>query len=149
MAALKLLERVEELNYIVLECLAERTLADRYQVMLAGGKGFDPRVKEWLSVLLPLALDREVCIITNMGAIDPPGAQKEILDLASSLGLEITVAVAYESSISGPENSVLSNEWEWQREEAHILVQPPLYIAWKLTNHMSSLLLGLLMQHYF
>ncbi|VAI88778.1 unnamed protein product [Triticum turgidum subsp. durum] len=110
MAALKLLERVEELNYIVLECLAERTLADRYQVMLAGGKGFDPRVKEWLSVLLPLALDREVCIITNMGAIDPPGAQKEILDLASSLGLEITVAVAYESSISGPENSVLSNE---------------------------------------
>ncbi|KAF7096423.1 hypothetical protein CFC21_098367 [Triticum aestivum] len=110
MAALKLLERVEELNYIVLECLAERTLADRYQVMLSGGKGFDPRVKEWLSVLLPLALDREVCIITNMGAIDPPGAQKEILDLASSLGLEITVAVAYESSISGPENSVLSNE---------------------------------------
>lgn len=42
-AALKLLERVEELNYIVLECLAERTLADRYQVMLSGGKGFDPR----------------------------------------------------------------------------------------------------------
>uniref|UniRef100_A0A8I6YQ45 Acyclic terpene utilisation N-terminal domain-containing protein n=1 Tax=Hordeum vulgare subsp. vulgare TaxID=112509 RepID=A0A8I6YQ45_HORVV len=110
MAALKLLERVEELNYIVLECLAERTLADRYQVMLSGGKGFDPRVKEWLSMLLPLALDREVCIITNMGAIDPPGAQKEILDLASSLGLEITVAVAYESSTSGPENSVLSNE---------------------------------------
>lgn len=90
-------------------------------------------VKEWLSVLLPLALDREVCIITNMGAsktmltvvllyligfvfsiryckclshllVDPPGAQKEILDLASSLGLEITVAVAYESSISGPGN---------------------------------------------
>ena len=36
--------------------------------------------------------------------VDPPGAQKEILDLASSLGLEITVAVAYESSISGPGN---------------------------------------------
>ena len=43
MAALKLLERVEELNYIVLECLAERTLADRYRVMMSGGKGFDPR----------------------------------------------------------------------------------------------------------
>lgn len=68
MAALKLLERVEELNYIVLECLAERTLADRYRVMISGGKGFDPRVKEWLSMLLPLALDRGVCIITNMGA---------------------------------------------------------------------------------
>ncbi|CAM0905835.1 unnamed protein product [Alopecurus aequalis] len=110
MAALKLLERVEELNYIVLECLAERTLADRYRVMLTGGKGFDPRVKEWLSVLLPLALERGVCIVTNMGAIDPPGAQKEILDLASNLGLEITIAVAYESSISHSGNSVSSNE---------------------------------------
>jgi len=109
-AALKLLERVEELNYIVLECLAERTLADCYRLMMSGGKGFDPRVKKWLSVLLPLALDREVCIITNMGAIDPPGAQKEILDLASDLGLEITVAIAYESPISHSGSSVLSNE---------------------------------------
>ncbi|BAF21477.1 uncharacterized protein [Oryza sativa Japonica Group] len=107
MAALKLLERVKELNYLVLECLAERTLVDRYQIMMSGGKGYDPRVKEWLSVLLPLALDRGVCIITNMGAVDPLGAQEEVLELASNLGLEITVAVAYETS-SG--NSVFSNE---------------------------------------
>jgi hypothetical protein len=31
-------------------------------------------------------------------SVDPLGAQKEILNLASILGLEITVAVAYESS---------------------------------------------------
>jgi hypothetical protein len=30
--------------------------------------------------------------------VDPLGAQKEVLNLASILGLEITVAVAYESS---------------------------------------------------
>lgn len=30
--------------------------------------------------------------------VDPLGAQKEVLNLASLLGLEITVAVAYESS---------------------------------------------------
>jgi hypothetical protein len=41
LAALKLLQRVQELNYLVLECLAERTLADRYQVMLSGGDGYD------------------------------------------------------------------------------------------------------------
>ncbi|KAG8080681.1 hypothetical protein GUJ93_ZPchr0007g4932 [Zizania palustris] len=109
-AALKLLERVKELNYLVLECLAERTLADRYQIMMSGGKGYDPRVREWLSVLLPLALDREVCIITNMGAVDPIGAQKEVLELASNLGLEITVAVAYEVPTACSGNSVLSNE---------------------------------------
>lgn len=43
MAALKLLQRVKELNYIVLECLAERTLAERYQVMVSGGDGYDSR----------------------------------------------------------------------------------------------------------
>lgn len=42
-AALKLLQRVEELDYLVLECLAERTLAERYHAMKSGGKGYDPR----------------------------------------------------------------------------------------------------------
>lgn len=43
LAALKLLKRVRELNYLVLECLAERTLADRYQIMVSGGDGYDSR----------------------------------------------------------------------------------------------------------
>lgn len=43
LGALKLLQRVKELNYLVLECLAERTLADRYQVMVSGGDGYDSR----------------------------------------------------------------------------------------------------------
>lgn len=30
--------------------------------------------------------------------MDPLGAQEEVLELASNLGLEITVAVAYETS---------------------------------------------------
>lgn len=41
LAALKLLQRVKELNYLVLECLAERTLAEHYQIMLSGGDGYD------------------------------------------------------------------------------------------------------------
>ncbi|GJN36441.1 hypothetical protein PR202_gb25345 [Eleusine coracana subsp. coracana] len=109
-AALKLLERVKELNYLVLECLAERTLADRYRIMASGGKGYDPRVKVWMSALLPLALERKVCIITNMGAMDPLGAQKEVLEVASSLGLEIVVAVAYESSSKPQGSAQLSDE---------------------------------------
>lgn len=43
MAALKLLQRVKQLNYLVLECLAERTLADCFQTMSAGGDGYDSR----------------------------------------------------------------------------------------------------------
>lgn len=41
LAALKLLKRVKELDYIVLECLAERTLSERYQAMVSGGYGYD------------------------------------------------------------------------------------------------------------
>ncbi|XP_078182603.1 propionyl-CoA carboxylase isoform X1 [Carex rostrata] len=95
-AALKLLESVPELDYLVLECLAERTLADGYKKIMFGGEGYDPRIQEWMSLLLPLAVQRGVCIITNMGAVDTLGAQKAVLGVATDLGLKITVSVAYE-----------------------------------------------------
>ncbi|RDY13128.1 hypothetical protein CR513_01986 [Mucuna pruriens] len=98
LAALKLLQRVEELNYLVLECLAERTLADRYQIMMSGGDGYDSYISNWMHMLLPLALERGTCIITNMGAMDPLGAQQKVLEIASSLGLNVSVAVAHEVS---------------------------------------------------
>ncbi|XP_065005170.1 uncharacterized protein LOC103983438 isoform X1 [Musa acuminata AAA Group] len=104
LAALKLLQTVKELDYLVLECLAERTLAERYQHMMAGGKGYDSRISDWMSMLLPLAVERGICIITNMGAVDPLGAQQEVLDIASKLGLSITTAAVYEvcQEKSGP-----------------------------------------------
>ncbi|XP_062000698.1 uncharacterized protein LOC133717943 isoform X1 [Rosa rugosa] len=100
LAALKLLQRVKELNYIVLECLAERTLAERYQVMVSGGDGYDSRISDWMRLLLPLAVERGTCIITNMGAMDPPGAQEKVIEIASSLGLSVSVAVAHEISLT-------------------------------------------------
>ncbi|XP_042398738.1 uncharacterized protein LOC121989023 isoform X3 [Zingiber officinale] len=112
-AALKLLRTVKELDYLVLECLAERTLAERYQLMMSGGKGYDTRIKfvrniaslcstskiklsDWMSMLLPLAVERGTCIITNMGAVDPLGAQQVVLDLTTKLGFDITIAAVYE-----------------------------------------------------
>ncbi|XP_010055176.2 uncharacterized protein LOC104443465 isoform X2 [Eucalyptus grandis] len=107
-AALKLLQRVEGLNYLVLECLAERTLADRYQEMMSGGDGFDSRISEWMALLLPLAVERGICIITNMGAVDPIGAQAKVLEVASGLGLQLTVAVAREVSFTEASNQGIS-----------------------------------------
>ncbi|OIW17024.1 hypothetical protein TanjilG_15770 [Lupinus angustifolius] len=75
LAALKLLQRVRELNYLVLECLAERTLADRYQIMASGGHGYDSHM-------------------------DPLGAQQKVLEIASNLGLSVSVAVAHEVSLT-------------------------------------------------
>ncbi|XP_058008370.1 uncharacterized protein LOC110644571 isoform X2 [Hevea brasiliensis] len=98
LAALRLLQRVKELNYLVLECLAERTLADRYQVMVSGGDGYDSRISDWMRLLLPLAVERGTCIITNMGAMDVLHAQESVLEIASNLGLSVSVAVAHEIS---------------------------------------------------
>ncbi|CAN4125683.1 unnamed protein product [Withania somnifera] len=98
-AALKLLQRVKELDYLVLECLAEHTLAERYEAMKSGGKGYDPRISEWMKLLLPLAVENEVCIITNMGANDPFGAQDEVLRLASGLGISTTVGLAHQVAV--------------------------------------------------
>ncbi|XP_062154269.1 uncharacterized protein LOC133862458 [Alnus glutinosa] len=109
LAALKLLQRVKDLNYLVLECLAERTLAERYQVMVSGGDGYDSRISEWMRLLLPLAMERRICIITNMGAMDPCGAQEKVLEIASSLRLSVSVAVAHEIVVktSGSGNTYL------------------------------------------
>ncbi|KAF7826041.1 putative propionyl-CoA carboxylase [Senna tora] len=100
LAALKLLKRVKEINYLVLECLAERTLADRYQIMVSGGDGYDSQISDWMHTLLPVAMERGTCIITNMGAMDPLGAQAKVLEIASGLDLNVSVAVAHEISIT-------------------------------------------------
>ncbi|CAM6084334.1 unnamed protein product [Calypogeia fissa] len=101
LAALKLLKQVPNMNYLVLECLAERTLSNRFDAMSSGGEGYDPRISEWMKLLLPVALQNGVCIITNMGAIDTLGAKDEVLSTAAALGLQVTVAVAYEVQPSG------------------------------------------------
>ncbi|EFJ19997.1 hypothetical protein SELMODRAFT_109756, partial [Selaginella moellendorffii] len=95
-AALKLLHRVPSLQYLVLECLAERTFVERVEAKAAGGQGYDPRISEWMTSLLPVAVEKGVCIVTNMGGVDPLGAQDEVLKLSSKLGIHISVAVAYE-----------------------------------------------------
>ena len=42
------------LDYLFLECLAERTLAIAHARMAAGGPGYDPRLPQWLATLLPI-----------------------------------------------------------------------------------------------
>ncbi|GMY09214.1 hypothetical protein FCV25MIE_04453 [Fagus crenata] len=102
---------VKKLNYLVLECLAERTLAERYQVMVSGGDGYDSRILDWMRLLLPLAMERRTCLITNMGAMDPCGAQEKVLEIASSLGLSVSVAVAHEISVTKSGSSSLDKSY--------------------------------------
>lgn len=81
--ALALVER-GHLDYLVFECLGERTIAAANARRLAGdGAPYDPLLRRRLSAVLAPALDRGTKIITNGGGADPVGAAqmcREVLE---------------------------------------------------------------------
>jgi hypothetical protein len=92
--AIELVER-GELDVIVFECLAERTIAIAQQARAADpATGYDPRLDERIDAILPEARRRGVRIVTNMGAANPPAAAERVRDIATRRGLHgFTIAV--------------------------------------------------------
>ena len=85
--AVELAER-GSLDYLVFECLAERTIALAQQARAADPTaGFDPLLLARMRAVLPACVERGVRIITNMWAANPIGAAAAVRDLARSLGL--------------------------------------------------------------
>jgi hypothetical protein len=83
-----------ELDYLALECLAERTIALAQLRRIADPRaGFDPLLEKRIGSLLPIALRNRVRIITNMGAANPLAAGRKVVELAANLGLRVKVAV--------------------------------------------------------
>ena len=83
-----------ELDYLALECLAERTIALAQLRKLADpAGGFDPLLEARMRALLPLALRHGFRIVTNMGAANPLGAGRRVMALSRELGLKVKVAV--------------------------------------------------------
>lgn len=76
------------LDYLVFECLAERTIAlaqqDRQRDPLAG---FDPLLRERMERVLPSCRTHGVTVITNMGAANPIGAAQAVAAIARQAGL--------------------------------------------------------------
>lgn len=92
--AVELVER-GDLDVIVFECLAERTIALAQQAKARDpGGGFDPLLEERMEAVLPEARRRGVRIITNMGAANPPAAADCVRHVAARLGVSgFTIAV--------------------------------------------------------
>jgi hypothetical protein len=85
--AVELAERWE-LDYLVFECLAERTIALAQAARLfSATDGFDPRLEARMHALLPVIRQRGTAVITNMGAANPLGAVAKVLDVARGLGI--------------------------------------------------------------
>ena len=82
-----------ELDYLVLECLAERTIAlAQKRKMVDPSKGYDPLLERRIESLLPLLVKNNIRLITNMGAANPIEGAKKIIEIAKKQGLMIKVA---------------------------------------------------------
>lgn len=89
----KLLVEKAELDYLVLEGLAERTIAlAQKEKMTNEERGYNEYLEDRIRDLLPLLLEKKVRLITNMGAANPIGAAKKIVEIAKELGVSCKVA---------------------------------------------------------
>ncbi|GLU45287.1 acyclic terpene utilization AtuA family protein [Allomuricauda sp. NBRC 101325] len=76
------------LDYIVFECLAERTIAlAQLQKMQHPSMGYDPLLEERMKACLPYCASNNVKLISNMGAANPIAAAKKTVEIAQNLGL--------------------------------------------------------------
>ena len=84
-----------ELDALVFECLAERTIAlAQLRRSLDPQQGYDLLLKERMRAVLPACVQQGVTIITNMGAANPRAAGEAVLEVARELQLpRLRVAV--------------------------------------------------------
>ena len=84
-----------ELDYLVFECLAERTVArENLTRMKDPEKGYTPRLLDRMGAVLPACVRNGVRIVSNMGAANPDAAARLIRRYAQEQGLgDLTCAV--------------------------------------------------------
>ncbi|MFL6678777.1 MAG: acyclic terpene utilization AtuA family protein [Burkholderiaceae bacterium] len=77
-----------ELDYLIFECLAERTIALAQQVRRRDpDAGFDPLLEARMRAVLPACARNHVRIVTNMGAANPVAAARRVAAIAAASGL--------------------------------------------------------------
>jgi hypothetical protein len=77
-----------EIQYLVFECLGERTVALAQQARMKNpDSGYDPLLEDRMRAVLPLCAAKGIKIVTNMGAANPKAAARKTAEIARSLGL--------------------------------------------------------------
>jgi hypothetical protein len=82
-----------KLDYLMLECLGERTVAlAQLRKLHDPTHGYDALLERRMSGLLPLINQNQVRVVTNMGAANPVAGAQAIVALAKKLGVRLRVA---------------------------------------------------------
>lgn len=84
-----------ELDYVVCECLAERTIAREALTRKRDPElGYTPLLAERMRAFMPLCIEKGVRLVSNMGAANPAGAAKVVRRECAELGLgDVSCAV--------------------------------------------------------
>ncbi|MDF1873168.1 acyclic terpene utilization AtuA family protein [Vannielia sp.] len=91
-----------ELDVLVFECLAERTIALAQQARMKDPEaGYDPLLERRLRATLPGCARHGTKIITNMGAANPWAGAAKARAILAELGLSLKVAVVTGDDVSG------------------------------------------------
>jgi hypothetical protein len=78
-----------DIDYLIFECLAERTIAIAQQARMKDpDAGYDPLLADRMLAVLPICHAKGIRIISNMGAANPTAAAAKVRDIARSLGLK-------------------------------------------------------------
>lgn len=86
--ALELMEK-GNLDYIIFECLAERTIAIAQEQKIKNpDKGYNGLLEYRMNKVLPLCVEKRVKVITNMGAANPQAAAAVIKRMAEEKGIK-------------------------------------------------------------
>lgn len=84
--AVALLEQVG-LDYLVCECLAERTIArETLARRKDASRGYNPMLEERMRAFLPLLRRQGARLVSNMGAANAPGAAQKALEIGREAG---------------------------------------------------------------
>ena len=82
-----------EIQYLVFECLGERTVALAQQARMKNPEsGYDPLLDERMRAVLPVCASKAIKIVTNMGAANPVAAARRTAEIARSLGFSLKIA---------------------------------------------------------
>src|SRR5439155_18144623 len=77
-----------DIDYLIFECLAERTIALAQQTKKKDpALGYDPLLADRMHAVLRICSEKGIRIITNMGAANPLAAAARIKEIAQTLGL--------------------------------------------------------------
>ncbi len=77
-----------DIQYLVFECLGERTVALAQQARMKNpDSGYDPLLEERMRAVLPVCAAKGIKIVTNMGAAHPVAAARKTAQVARALGL--------------------------------------------------------------